>query len=219
MRALCADGTTGDSKFDNPSIDRSNSDVNHLLGACSCACFNVIHSAKESLGASYRVMTILIWPKHLVVIEIASIEQIEADTFEAAIPSFRRSAGPTIRVVGQQSVPQRVTVVVESDHAIGHEDMVSGEAFAGDDALSIKSGKGCLLQKHSGENGARPVSEEDAVRQGPAPYRVLLYARLQGVQVRRTILIESEPMSVVDDHRDVNQMPSKERHNRALLEA
>ncbi|KWV54784.1 hypothetical protein AS026_38100 [Rhizobium altiplani] len=164
-------------------------------------------------------MTILIWPKHLVVIEIASIEQIEADTFEAAIPSFRRSVGPTIRVVGQQSVAQRVTAVVESDHAIGHEDMVSGEAFAGDDALSIESGKGCLLQKHSGENGARPVSEEDAVRQSPAPYRVLLYARLQGVQVRRTILIESEAMSVIDDHRDVNQMPSKECHNRALHEA
>jgi hypothetical protein len=179
----------------------------------------MVHPVKIRSGTGYRVMKILIWPEHLVVIEIAPVEQIKGDAFEATIPSFWRSVRPTIRVVGKQPGTQRVAMVVESDYAVGHEDMVSGEAFAGDDALSIKSRKGCLLQKHSGENGARPISEEDAVRQSPAPYRVLLYAGLQRVQVRRTILIESETMSVVDDHRDVNQMPSKERHNRALLQA
>nr|WP_234705324.1 hypothetical protein [Sinorhizobium meliloti] len=74
-------------------------------------------------------------------------------------------------------------MVVESDYAVGHENMVTGEAFAGDDALGIKSGKGCLAQKHTGENGTRAISEEDAVRQSPAPHRVLFYAGLQRYKV------------------------------------
>jgi hypothetical protein len=62
----------------------------------------VVHSVKVCPGTSYRVVKILVWPEHLVVIEIEFIEQIEADTFESAIPSFRRSVRPSIRVVGQR---------------------------------------------------------------------------------------------------------------------
>lgn len=181
-----------------------------ILCACTGARLKVIHSFKVCLGASYRVVEILLRSEHLVVIEIAPVEQIKGDAFEAAIPSFRRSVRPSVRVVGQKSVPQRVAMVVESDYAVGHEDMVPGEAFTGDDALGIKSGKGCLPQKHSGENGTRAISEEDAVRQSPASNGVFLYAGLQHVHGRRTSkrIAESMTTSLVDDPCLVNQMPS-----------
>ncbi|MDW9981013.1 hypothetical protein GOC13_11545 [Sinorhizobium meliloti] len=166
----------------------------------------MVHPAKICLGTHDRVVQILLRSEHLVVIEIAPVEQIKGDAFEAAIPSFRRSARPSVRVVCQESAPKRVAVVVESDYAVGHENMVTGEAFAGDDALGIKSGKGCLAKKHTGENGTRAISEEDAVRQSPAPHRVLFYAGLQRVQGRCTIQTESATISVFDDHCRVNQM-------------
>lgn len=91
----------------------------------------MVHPAKICLGTHDRVVQILLPSEHLVVIEIAPVEQIKGDAFEAAIPSFRRSARPSVRVVCQQSAPKRVAVVVESDYAVGHENMVTGEAFAG----------------------------------------------------------------------------------------
>lgn len=163
----------------------------------------MVHSVKELLGTSYRVVEILFRPEHFVVVEIVPIEQIEGDAFEAAVPTFRISVRPSTRVIRQQSVPNRVAVMVESDYPVGHEDMVSRKAFGGDDALGIKSGEGCFLQKHSGENGTRAVSEEEAVRQSPASHRVFLYAGLQRVQGRCIPL-----SSLVDDHCHVNHTPS-----------
>lgn len=87
----------------------------------------MVHPVEIRLGTSYRVVEILVWPEHLVVIEIAPVEQIKGDSFETTSSSLRRSVRPTIRAVGQQSVPQRVAAVVERDDPVGHEDMVSGK--------------------------------------------------------------------------------------------
>lgn len=103
----------------------------HMLGTCSCARSNVIHSIEERLGASYRVVEILFWPEHFVVIEIASIEQIEADAFQAAIPTFRISICPPTRMVGQQSAPDRIAVMVERHYSVRHEDMVPAKPSPG----------------------------------------------------------------------------------------
>ncbi|WP_157211997.1 hypothetical protein [Sinorhizobium sojae] len=116
-------------------IDKSDSDVNAVLGACSCARVHMVHSIKEPLGTNYRVVEILFGPEHLVVVKIASIEQIEADMLEAAIPTFRISVRPSTRMIRQQSIPKRIAVMVESDDAVGHEDMVSRKAFARDDTI------------------------------------------------------------------------------------
>jgi hypothetical protein len=147
----------------------------------------MVHSLKEFSGTSYRVVEILIRSEHLVVIEIVPIEQIEADTFEAAVPTFRIPVRPSTRVVRQQSVPQRIAVMVERDDPVGHEDMVSRIAFTRDDTLGIKSWERCFLQKHSGKNGTRAISEEDAVRQSPSSHGVFFYAGLQRVQGCQTI--------------------------------
>ena len=74
--------------------------------------------------------------------------------------------------------------MVESDDPVGHEDMVSGESIAGDNALGIKSGKRCFPQEHTGQDRTCAISEEDTIRQSPAPHRVLFYAGLQRIQDR-----------------------------------
>jgi hypothetical protein len=155
----------------------------------------MIYSSKVCLGPSYWIVKILIRSIHLVFIEIARIEQIESNTFETAIPTFRVAARPSTRKIRQQSVSQGIAVMIESHYPVGHEDMVAGEAIARDDALGVKARKWCVPQKHSSENGTRAISKEYPIQLSPTTDGVLLYARFAVYVIDFPLRSSSSPIS------------------------
>jgi hypothetical protein len=84
----------------------------------------------------------------------------------------------------QEAVAAGVTVVVESDDAVRHVDMVSREALGRNDPFCMKSFKRAMLEENTCKNVACAVTEEDAIRQRPSSLRISLYAMLEDIHVR-----------------------------------
>ena len=128
-------------------------------------------------------MKILIRTEHLVGIQVLRLEQIEVDALHLTGPSLLMVARPGRREVQQQTMSERISVIVESDGAVRDEYVVPGKPLNRHNAFCVKSGPGRLAKKGARENGTGPMAEENPVRQGPTSHRVTLDPGLQMVHL------------------------------------
>ena len=134
----------------------------------------------EAARPLHRVAQILIWTEHLALVELRRIEQVEVDGQYLAIPPWI-ARGPSLAVMRQQLLPQRIAVIVERHDAIRHIDVVARKAFGRNDPLRPKALEWRQPQISPRKDMAGAVAEEYAVRQRPSPDGILLDAGLEDV--------------------------------------
>ncbi|MBZ9796261.1 hypothetical protein [Mesorhizobium sp. ES1-4] len=152
----------------------------------------MVYSLEQPARTKQGVMEVLIRAQHLSPIQFRCVEQVEIDFRDRALPAGAVGR-PCPLVVVQEALATGVAVVVEGNVAVRHIDMVSGKTLSRDDPFCVKSLQRRMLEEGTGENGARAVTEKDAVRQRPSLFGVSLYAMFQDVHAA---LI---PMASCDD--------------------
>jgi hypothetical protein len=67
----------------------------------------------------------LVGTKHLASVEIGGTQEIEVDAFQPAVPARRIAVGPAAGEEVQQPEAAAIAMVIESDDAVGDEDVVA----------------------------------------------------------------------------------------------
>ncbi|MBB4304284.1 hypothetical protein GGD81_003342 [Rhodobium orientis] len=144
----------------------------------------VVDAGKKPVRPRHRIAEILIGPEHLAPVQRTGVEEIEIDTVDPAIPP-RLLPAPTIPMVTDKTLTQRIAVEIEHHRSVRHEDMVSGKAVPRHDALAMESGKRLPQQKNARQDMAGAEAEKDAVGESPAAFRIALDARFQDIHAAR----------------------------------